>query len=75
MNARIQATGILGVMFVGMSAVYYEVGISNVATVHPVLKQINEIHQILISSSDEALIQTKLIESNLLYNNIRGDLT
>jgi len=71
MNARIKATGFLGAIYVLMSCIFYEIVIQAVSNKTPVLKEMDEIETILISSGNLTQINFLLDQTNDLYDSIK----
>ena len=67
MNARIKAVGILGFIFVALSAIYYEIVIRTISESRGSLKEIMKIRTLLLKSNDEAAIQQELIQIAEIY--------
>lgn len=61
MNARIKAVGLVGVLFVAFSCVYFEIVIKLAAGKIPVLEEIHSINKVLVKSNN-------LTEINLLLD-------
>jgi|APSaa5957512535_1039671.scaffolds.fasta_scaffold27142_4 hypothetical protein len=60
MSAKIQAVGVIGFIYVVLSAVYYELGIQTINDEKPYILQINELTNQLKVSKNEETIATLL---------------
>ena len=67
MNARIKAVGMLGFIFVALSAVYYEIVIRTIQEKRGNLQEIMKDRKILFHSGDETVILANLARIEELY--------
>lgn len=67
MNARIKAVGIIGFIFVSISAVYYEIVIRTIANERKDLKEIADRRDFLLTSNNETEILSNLAEIEKIY--------
>lgn len=74
MYSKIQAAGILGILFVCMSAYYYEVLIVDYVEVSENLNKINQLRDSMLISSDLNLINNNLSQIDMLYDGIKDKL-
>lgn len=73
MNARIQALGLIGLIFVTFSIIYYEIVIQTVNSKRPVLHELATLHHHLIQDSDIELILQEIERADELYYSIEKE--